>query len=133
MVCAFVGDSERAGRLYDMLLPYRDSFVMSGLPALSCGSAELFLALAAGTTGRWELADDHFASAMERNAQTGNRAWTVHGMYEYAALLARRGDPDDRPRLQELLRDCLAGATDMGMSRVVEQTRALADRAGIDL
>ena len=43
LACASVGDGERAGRLYDMLLPYRDYFVMSGMPALSTGSAELCL------------------------------------------------------------------------------------------
>ncbi|HEX3667653.1 MAG TPA: AAA family ATPase [Acidimicrobiia bacterium] len=133
IVCAFVGDAERAGRLYDMLLPYREYFVMSGMPALSCGSAELFLGLAAATTGRWQLADEHFALAVERNARSGNRAWSVHGMYEYARLLARRGDPGDAQRLHDLLRDCLAGATEMGMTRVVDQTNALAANAGINL
>jgi tetratricopeptide (TPR) repeat protein len=131
--CAFVGDADRAARLYDMLLPYREYFVMSGMPALSCGSAELFLALAAGTTGRWQLADEHFALAMERNACSGNRAWSAHGRYEYVRLLIRRGERDDAPRIRELLSDCLSEATDMGMTRVVEQTRTLADTAGITL
>jgi tetratricopeptide (TPR) repeat protein len=131
--CAFVGDADRAARLYDMLLPYREYFVTSGLPALSCGSAELFLTLAAGTTDRWLLAHEHFALAMERNARSGNRAWSAHGRYEYARLLMRRGKRDDALRIRELLRDCLAEATDMGMTRVVEQTKALAQTAGIAL
>jgi tetratricopeptide (TPR) repeat protein len=133
MGCAFVGDRERAGRLYDMLLPYREYFVMSGMPALSSGSAELVLALAAGTSGRWDLADEHFAQAMERNARSGNRAWSVHGKFEYAALLARRDDPRSAQRLGGLLRECLTGAMEMGMTRVVDQTRALAATAGINL
>jgi tetratricopeptide (TPR) repeat protein len=133
MTCAFVGDTERAGRLYELLLPYREYFVMSGLPALSCGSAELFLALAAATTDCWQLADEHFARAMERNAESGDRAWSVHGKFEYAALLVRRDDPADRGRLCDVLRECLAGATEMGMTRVVDQTRELADTAGVDL
>jgi hypothetical protein len=132
MVCAFVGDAQRAGLLYDMLLPYREYYVMSGMPALSCGSVELFLALAAATTGRWQLADEHFGEAMGRNAN-GNRAWLVHGEYEHAALLARRGDPRDEQRLRDLLRACLAGATEMGMTRVIDQTRSLAARAGVTL
>ena len=69
----------------------------------------------------------------KRNARSGNRAWSVHGKFEYAALLARRNDPADRERLGGLLRDCLAGATEMGMTRVVDQTRALADNAGVTL
>jgi hypothetical protein len=69
---------------------------------------------------------------MNRNGN-GNRAWSVHGMYEYARLLARRGDPRDAQRVHDLLRDCLAGATEMGMTRVVDQTRSLADSAGVTL
>jgi class 3 adenylate cyclase/tetratricopeptide (TPR) repeat protein len=133
MGCAFVGDRERAGLLYDRLLPYREQFVTTGMPALSSGSAELFLALAAGTTDRWDVADEHFARAMERDDTSGNRAWSVHGKYEYAVLLARRGGRGDAPRLGELLRDCLTGATEMGMTRVVDQTRSLADSAGVTL
>ncbi|MFL6242708.1 MAG: ATP-binding protein [Acidimicrobiia bacterium] len=131
--CAFVGDHERAGRLYDMLLPYREHFVTTGMPALSSGSAELALALAAGTTNRWDVADEHFARAMERNARSGNRTWVVHGKYEYVALLARRGDPGNATRLRELLCECIAGATDMGMTRIVAKTKELAATAGINL
>ncbi len=128
--CAVVGDQNKAARLYEMLLPYRDFCVIAGLPAISDGSVELWLALAAGTTDRWDVADDHFARAMERNADSGARAWTVHGKYEYAALLVRRRRQIDAPRLGGLLRECLAGATEMGMTRVVDQTRSLADTAG---
>jgi tetratricopeptide (TPR) repeat protein len=133
MGCAFVGDRERARRLYDMLLPYREYFVMSGMPALSSGSAEFVLSLAAGTADRWDLADEHFARAVERNDRSGNRAWLVHGTYEYAALLVRRGVAGDGQRLRDLLQDCLDGATDMGMTRVVGQVRSLADTAGVTL
>jgi tetratricopeptide (TPR) repeat protein len=131
--CAFVGDRERAGRLYDMLLPYREHFVTTGLPALSSGSTELALALAAGTTNRWDAADEHFARAVERNGRSGNHAWLVHGKYEYAALLAKRGHSDDASRLRELLHECIAGATEMGMTRVVAKTQEIAATAGITL
>jgi hypothetical protein len=130
--CAVVGDGERAARLYDLLVPYRDSFVTVPSVALSTGSVELSLAFAAGTTGRWDAADDHFNRAIERNARSGNRAWLAFGRYYYAALLSRRGNREDRPRLQELLRDCLAGATAMGMTRVIDQVRTLAKTVGIE-
>ena len=70
---------------------------------------------------------------MERNGSSGNQAWLVHGKYEYAALLVRRGDPSDAQRLSRLLRECLDGATEMGMTRVVDQTRSLAATAGVTL
>jgi hypothetical protein len=131
--CSFVGDSEHAARLYDMLLPYRDYFVTVPAVALCTGSAELLLALAAGTTDHWDAADQHFTRAMERNARSRNFVWLVHGKYQYAALLSRRGNPEDRPRLRQLLRDCLARSTEMSMTRVMEQVRKLAKTIGVEL
>ena len=52
---------------------------------------------------------------------------------EAAALLVRRGDPSDAQRLGQLLRECLDAATEMGMTRVVDQTRSLAAAAGVTL
>jgi hypothetical protein len=57
----------------------------------------------------------------------------VHGKYEYAALLAKRGHSDDASRLRELLHECIAGATEMGMTRVVAKTQEIAATAGITL
>jgi class 3 adenylate cyclase len=131
--CVTIGDRDHSARLYELLVPFRQYHVTVGMPAATLGSAELPLALAAGAVGRWEVVDDHFTRAMAANERSGNRTWIVHGKYEYAKLLARRGDAKDHPRIRELLRDCLAGATDMGMTRVVEQTRALAESARITL
>ncbi len=131
--CVAIGDRNRCARLYELFLPYRQYQVTVGMPAASVGSAELPLALAAGTVERWDVADDHFTRAIAANEHAGNRTWTVHGKYEYGRLLARRADPKDQPRIRELLRDCMAGSTDMGMTRVVEQVRTLADAAGVEL
>ena len=70
---------------------------------------------------------------MAANERSGNQSSIIHGKYEYARLLARRGDPDGRPRLHELLSDCPTGAADMGMTRVVGQAQALAETAGVSL
>jgi class 3 adenylate cyclase/tetratricopeptide (TPR) repeat protein len=131
--CAFTGDAERAARLYGMLSPYREFVVLAGMPALAIGSVEAILALAAATCGRWDDAEDHFTRAIAKNEEMANPAWATHIRYEYAVQLARRGDPADAHRLGEVLRACLTGADAMGMSRVVEQARSLADQSGITL
>jgi tetratricopeptide (TPR) repeat protein len=131
--CVTIRDRDRCSRLYELLLPFRQYQVTVGMPAATVGSAELPLALAAGTIGRWDVADDHFTRAMAANERFGNRLWIVHGKYEYAKLLAGRADAQDQPRLQQLLRECHAGATDMGMTRVFEQTESLAESAGVTL
>jgi tetratricopeptide (TPR) repeat protein len=132
VACTRLGARDPAMQLYEMFEPYSEYNVVIGAPAISVGSAEGYLALAAGTAGQWDVADEHFARGLEANERSGNRPWVVHLKYEYARLLAQRGDPQDQPRLQELLRGCLAGATDMGMIRVVEQTRSLADAARVE-
>jgi tetratricopeptide (TPR) repeat protein len=131
--CAYIGDAQRAARLYEMLDPYSDSYTVAGSPALVVGSNELFLALAAATAGRWDTADEHFSRAVEGNTRSGNRPWLVHGNWEYARLLSRRDDHDARDRIRDLLCDCMAGATEMGMTRVVAQTRELAEASGVTL
>jgi hypothetical protein len=57
----------------------------------------------------------------------------VHGNWEYARLLSRRDDHDARDRIRDLLRDCMAGATEMGMTRVVAQASELAEASGVTL
>jgi hypothetical protein len=131
--CAYIGDARRAARLYEMLDPYSDSYTVAGSPALVVGSNELFLALAAATAGRWDTADEHFSRAVEGNTRSGNRPWLVHGNWEYARLLSRRDDHDARDRIRDLLRDCMAGATEMGMTRVVAQASELAEASGVTL
>jgi hypothetical protein len=127
--CVTIGDRDRCARLYELLLPFRQYQVTVGMPAATVGSAELPLALAAGTVGRWDVANDHFTRAMAANERARNRIWIVHGKFEYARLLARRADPTDDPGIRQLLHDCLADATEMGMTRVVEQTKSLAESA----
>jgi tetratricopeptide (TPR) repeat protein len=131
--CAYIGDARRAARLYEMLDPYSDSYTVAGSPALVVGSNELFLALAAATAGRWDTADEHFSRAVEGNTRSGNRPWLVHGNWEYARLLSHRDDHDARDRIRDLLRDCMAGATEMGMTRVVAQASELAEASGVTL
>jgi hypothetical protein len=57
----------------------------------------------------------------------------VHANWEYARLLSRRDDHDARDRVRDLLRECLSGATDMDMTRVVAQARELAETSGVTL
>jgi tetratricopeptide (TPR) repeat protein len=130
---AALEDAELADRLYELLLPYAEFCITAGMPALTVGSAELFLAAAAGTAGRWDVADQHFERAMERNREIGCHAWVVHGNYEYAAIVARKHDPADSERLHQMLRTVVVEGSDMGMTRVVDQARTLADELGVTL
>jgi hypothetical protein len=65
--CAVLGDHERAGILYALLLPYRTRNMQAGLAA-SFGSAERFLGLLAVAQGDRAGAVAHLEAALAQNA-----------------------------------------------------------------
>jgi tetratricopeptide (TPR) repeat protein len=68
--CALLGDRERAGVLYALLLPYSNRNIQAGLAA-SFGSAERFLGLLAAATGDSAGAAAHFEAALAQNTAWG--------------------------------------------------------------
>ena len=59
-VCSILGDSLRAQKLYDLLLPFEGRTVMGGRALVCGGAASRGLGLAASTIPRWEEAACHF-------------------------------------------------------------------------
>src|SRR5207253_10421086 len=116
----------RARQIYELLEPHAPYTILAGMPAASLGSAELFLALAAGTFGDWKRADAHLATAIERNLAAGNRTWTIRSRQEYAELLVRQGHDLDRARA--LLEELAQEAGELGMTRVATRAREWAGR-----
>lgn len=133
VTCALLDDVARLDRLYELLLPLREFCITAGMPALTIGSAEVVLALAAGGSGRWELADEHFERGLARNAEIGCHAWNVHGKFHYGTLLARHKDYANPQRIAELLRDCVVDGRAMGMTRIVSRAEEVATELGIEL
>jgi tetratricopeptide (TPR) repeat protein len=108
-VCAALGDAERARVLYGLLLEHRARNVMVGM-ANCMGSAERFLGLLATTMQDWQAAEEHFETALERNATGGIDAYFEIVRGEYAAMLEARGGPSDAIRAAQLRAETLAGA-----------------------
>ena len=73
VACAHLGDRSRAESLYGMLEPFAGQFVDTG-PSWF-GATTHHLALLAATLGRRELAEAHFADAIERYGALGAGAW----------------------------------------------------------
>ena len=113
-VCAFLGDSPRAARLYELLSPYANFNVISH-PEVALGSASRYVGILAATTGRWDDAARHFEHALSMNTRIGARPWVAHTQVDYARMLRARDARGDREKAIELTREAHAEYRALGM------------------
>ena len=123
--CTFLGDVDRAARLYDLLLPYAARNVTLPSGGAYFGSVSHYLGKLANIMGRWEQAEDHFDDAVEMNAKMGARPWIVRTQYEYARMLGKRGGEVDMEKAQLLIAKSLETAEEIGMAALVSDIVAL--------
>ena len=130
---AFLGDAERAERLYELTEPYIGLTIVAGRAAACYGPAERVLALLARTMGRTAEAEQHFSSSLAMSERMGDRPFVVRTSTEFAELLLERGAPGDRDRALELLGRALEGGQELGMQGLVTEILRLRLRAqGLD-
>jgi tetratricopeptide (TPR) repeat protein len=122
--CAFLGDSDRAALLYQLLLPYAGRTVTVGTAAACYGAASRYLGLLAATMSRWEQAQQHFEDALEMNQRMGARPWLAHTQQQYGDMLLARGQQGDRQKAMALLDRALAIARELGMASLLERVLA---------
>ena len=112
--CTVLRDAERARTLYDMLAPFADHNVQVG--AASCfGSNRRFLGELAIALRDWDTMVDDFERAIETNRKWNNRPVVALTQVSYAMGLVERDAPGDRERADELLREAVATADELGM------------------
>ncbi|MGH7857545.1 MAG: ATP-binding protein, partial [Candidatus Binatia bacterium] len=124
---ARLGDAERAGVLYELLLPYADRCPIAS-QTFCVGSASRLLGLLATVLGRFDDAGRHFEDAIATNRRMRALAWIAHTEEAYAAMLARRDAPGDRERAAGLARSALDSAEGLGMTALRERASALGER-----
>jgi hypothetical protein len=76
------------------------------------------LGLLATVLGRYDEAEEHFATAAEVQDRMGARATVVHTRLEWAHMLLRRGRPEDAPRARTLLEEAKAAAREVSIPAV---------------
>jgi tetratricopeptide (TPR) repeat protein len=86
-----VGDAERAGLLYELLLPYADHNVVIGLAAVCLGSASRHLGKLAFVAGRAEEAHRHLEQALRGNRDVKAPVALAHTQLDYAWALGASG------------------------------------------
>jgi hypothetical protein len=89
--CSRLGEAECAPPLYERLRPFAGRYVVIGLGAACLGPVDHYLGLLARTSGRWEEAERHFATALELSVQLGARPRLADTRVAYAAMLLERG------------------------------------------
>ena len=107
-------DVERAGPLYEMLLPSAPRHVLI-MEAESRGVCALYLGQLATLLGRFDEADTHFRMAHELHDRIGARVWAAHGRVDHARMLVRRQGPDDPAPARTLLSEARASFRAMNM------------------
>ncbi len=123
-VCSILHDVPSAETLYQLLLPYAERCVVVK-PALVClGPVTRFLGLLATILTRWDEAEAHFVSALQRCAQMDARPLIAQTQQHYAGMLLARKRPSDREQALAVLDQALALAQDIGMDELANRILA---------
>jgi DNA-binding SARP family transcriptional activator/tetratricopeptide (TPR) repeat protein len=129
-VCGALGDGERAGPLYAQLEPYAGRNVVVGRAATCNGAASRLLGILATAMRSWELAEEHFVSALAMHEAMGARPWFARTQLAYAEMLLARRRRGDKARARELLGEAAATADALGMAVVAQRARGLVPAGG---
>jgi hypothetical protein len=123
-----LGDAANAARLYAELLPVERYCMVLGDGIICVGPAARVLGSLAALLERWDEAEAHFARAVELSQGLGSPTWAARTRFDFGRALLRRGRPEDRARVQQLLCDASTAASSLGMKRIVDEALALASR-----
>ena len=132
-LAAAFGDQETAAEIHRCLLPYADLFVCGGAGLILVeGSARRYLGIAATVLGHLDEAVWQLRAAISANQREGLHAHTAFATFDLARALARRRRPGDREEAAALAVSAAATAGQLGMARLLRQTRSLsAELAGL--
>jgi tetratricopeptide (TPR) repeat protein len=121
-----LGDRERAAVLYQLLLPFRERSAV--INCLVCtGSIARSLGVLATAMERWDDAEAHFEQALAVNKRLRSEAWVATTLADHARMLAARSQPGDRERALTLGLQALSTGEKLGMTRLAQEARALAE------
>ncbi|MGH2718508.1 MAG: hypothetical protein ACRDJU_08015, partial [Actinomycetota bacterium] len=128
LVCSYLRDASRASQLYDLLSPYEDRCIVAHAGGMCLGSTASFLAVLAGTLGRFDEAQRLFELALLRNEELGARPMAALTQLHHAAMLTSRNGPGDARAALDLLARAATMARDLGMANCLAQVAELQRR-----
>jgi hypothetical protein len=125
--CVLVDDERRGLQLYELLLPHAGDNAVS-YTQQSFGPVALRLGKLAAMVQRWEDADRHFATALDRCEHLGARAIRARVLLEHARALAARRAGGDRERTAGMLEEAASLCDELGMTGLLERFSGLRQR-----
>jgi hypothetical protein len=122
---AFVGDAALAERAYQSLSPRKGGTVVpSMVGAAVVDLYDRLLLILATTTARWDVVDEHAASALAVAAKLGSPVWTARVEADWADALERRARSGDVERARELRTRAGRAAERLGMPGLATRCRS---------
>jgi len=125
-ICTRLGDADRAEKLYQLLLPYRDLALLVPIATVCCGATARYLGMLAGAMGDWAAAEQHFEASLDLDQRLQAWPWLTHTKHEFALMLRACGRPSDCDRAAQLLAEAAASAERFGMAALQSKIRAAA-------
>jgi hypothetical protein len=121
-VASTLADTTRAARLYRWLAPYQQ-FVAMG--PYSAGPLDYHRGMLASVLDDTEAAVRHFSAAVDLARRMRAPTWTARSQMAWAALLVRRGHPNEVAAARDLATEALATAGELGLGGIAERARTL--------
>ncbi|NQW18023.1 MAG: AAA family ATPase [Chloroflexi bacterium] len=128
-ICSFLGDTDRARILYDLLLPFGELNSTIGMPPMPLGSVQMYLGLLAYTFGELDLALDHHNAAVLKSRDMGSPPLVARAELEHGILLLLSSDSGDRERGRLLLESARGIAEQIGMAGLLARITSIAELA----
>ncbi|HEV3365412.1 MAG TPA: AAA family ATPase [Acidimicrobiia bacterium] len=123
IVCGQLQDRSRAVPLLELLTPYADRLVFTGL---GCGGAvSHYLGLLTATLERFDEAENRFAEAEATHARIPAPVWLARTRLEWARMLLTRRASGDAGRARDLIGQALVSARELGLGKVERDAVAL--------
>ncbi len=116
LTCVRLRDRARAATLLELLTPYADQIVCTGLTW--AGSVAHYLGLLAATLGHLDEADARLAQAESTHARLSAPTWLARTRLERGRVLLARNAGGDSDKARELLSSALTKAREYGLSKV---------------
>ncbi len=121
---ALAQDRALAAKLYDLMKPCQH-LLATYAAGMTEGSAAHTLAGLAAVLGSHVSARIHFEDALAIMESNGLRPALATAQCDYAQFLLSAGEPHERERALELLREALATAQELGMPKVAQDAEGL--------
>ncbi len=117
---SLLGDREWAELLYRCASPFGDRNASLG-SSTYLGSAAHHLGALAATLERWDEAEQHFETALEKQTEMGARAFLALTQQCYGNMLLDRGRSSDEERARSLIQQASATSAELGLVAVQQR------------